>query len=646
MLNFFHARKRVIILSLIFLLISSILLFSTQGLINFSGRTLLAKIGKESITKDEFNRTFSLYLQRQKNIKKTDSSYTNNLETEKVFFHHYVNELILQNFIRENNIIVSDASVREMIQTLPMFSHLNSKNGNFDVKQYRLFLAKLGYTPKKFDQIIRHSIAKDRLVDSVLESSITSKIVSEKVALMTNAKYKIQKISFPLEKFKPTITPNEEILMKFYQQNPSLFEVSKKAHIEYIYLDAHKLKVSEPKEEELIEFYNKNIDRYTVPNSVRASHILIEVPQKSNTEAKKSAKLKAESLLIQLRNDPSSFSVLAKKHSNDRSSASNGGDVGYFYQGMMEPNFEKAAFSLKKNEISDVIESEFGYHIICVTDIKTPHTMEFNEVKRQVNSAVIAEKQNKSFLAARDIAVSSTAKDLETLQDLEKETGVKTSHTIIKYSDLSDQPHQLHATIDKILNHREFIRLVFSLDKEKKKYKVIALPIDENKMIVVRLIKCDSAYIPPYKKIVDKVRTTWLHQQSLNLANQKSEVIFKQLQTKKKIIENGYFFEPPIIIDPHTSGFSTEEQQAILAIQEPQLKKGSVYIRAKSIDGSFVIYKILSINIDKNHSKSFASQFDQELHLNIAKNEYIAFLNLLKNNTAIKYYDTSKHLMF
>ncbi|MBK5273814.1 MAG: peptidylprolyl isomerase [Desulfuromonadales bacterium] len=135
-------------------------------------------------------------------------------------------------------------------------------------------------------------------------------------------------------------------------------------------------------EEDVRKFYDQNADKFTRPETVKASHILIGVDAKATVEEKKTARKKAEKLRKELAGG-ADFAALAKANSTDASSQQ-GGDLGYFAKGQMVPAFEKAAFALKTGEISDVVETQFGYHIIKLTEKKASEHVEFKDAKPRI----------------------------------------------------------------------------------------------------------------------------------------------------------------------------------------------------------------------------------------------------------------------
>ena len=163
-------------------------------------------------------------------------------------------------------------------------------------------------------------------------------------------------------------------------------------------------------EKAINEYYKNNPDKFIEGESIKASHILLMVDKNAAKDAKETAKKKIDGLLIRVKKGED-FAKLAKENSDDKGSGQNGGDLGFFSKGMMVPNFEKAAFSLKKDEVSEVVETEFGYHIIKLTDKKPSRTIPQSEVHDRL----------KNFLKSME----ANKKVSEYLADLRKKADIK-----------------------------------------------------------------------------------------------------------------------------------------------------------------------------------------------------------------------------
>jgi len=175
-----------------------------------------------------------------------------------------------------------------------------------------------------------------------------------------NEKVKLDVVPVTAEAFRSQVSASEQDLQAAFDKDKEKYRIGEKRAIRYalVSVDGVRQRVTVP-EAELEAFYTQNKAQYTTPGQVRASHILLQTEGKDDA----AVKARAEGLLARARGGED-FAALAKANSEDQGSAQNGGDLDYFGRGRMVPEFEQAAFALKPGEISELVKSQFGYHII------------------------------------------------------------------------------------------------------------------------------------------------------------------------------------------------------------------------------------------------------------------------------------------
>ena len=186
-------------------------------------------------------------------------------------------------------------------------------------------------------------------------------------------KYQNEKVKLDYALIKPDdleakISPTDAEIKAYYDQNKAKFQIPEKRVVRYALLDLMQLRQNTPvTDDELKVVYQQNIKDYQVPNRVHPEHILLMTVGKTDAEVAE-IKKKADDLLAQAKKKGANFEDLAKKYSEDPGSKAKGGDLGWIVQGQTVPEFEKAAFSLNKGETSDLIKTQYGFHIIKVLD--------------------------------------------------------------------------------------------------------------------------------------------------------------------------------------------------------------------------------------------------------------------------------------
>lgn len=268
-------------------------------------------------------------------------------------------------------------------------------NGSLSSKdQFQAALAQQGITLQDVVDEARDQVIMRKLQSAVLGSVVVSPKEIEAEFRKKYERARIQYIAFPPAKFRDQAKPTDEEVRKLYESSKASFTQPEKLNYQVAVLDQDKTAASiNVTDEQLRTAYAGALDNFRMPERVRARHILLKTEGKSDAE-KKALQAKAEDLLKQLKNG-ADFAELAKKNSQD-GSAENGGDLGWFVRNQMVPEFDSVAFTLKPKELSGVVTTQFGYHIIQVTDKEAAKLKPFEEVKdelaKEVRSQSVADK--------------------------------------------------------------------------------------------------------------------------------------------------------------------------------------------------------------------------------------------------------------
>lgn len=229
---------------------------------------------------------------------------------------------------------------------------------------------------------MRNDLAARQVQAGVAQTAFIPTVPADLALSAYFERREVQLARFATADFAARVKPEDSELEAFYQANQTLFQAPEQASIEYIVLDIDAVrKTIKLSEQDVRSYYEQNAARLSGPEERRASHILISAAKDAPAAERQKARERAQELLAQVRKAPDSFAQLARKHSQDPGSAPNGGDLDFFPRGAMVKPFEDAAFALKKGEISEVVESDFGFHIIRVTDIKAPKQKSFAELR-------------------------------------------------------------------------------------------------------------------------------------------------------------------------------------------------------------------------------------------------------------------------
>ena len=385
----------IVVVSFVLLYIPSFMRDGAQGA---ASNAVVADVEGREITAAQFRRTY------QQQMAAYRQSYGANID-DKLLKQLGIDQRIVQQMIQEEaslaeaqrlGIKASDAEVRERILALPAFQ----ENGQFIGDQRYRQLLRMQNPPMRADEFedqVRRSIVVEKLQAAltgwmtVADSDVATEFKKR------NEKVKVQVVNFPADKFREGVVATDPEVAKHFEDHKESYRIGEKRKIRYLTIDQEGLRARATVTGQQIErTYNDNIQQYSTPEQARASHILLKTEGKDEAAVKK----QAEDLLAQLKKG-ASFEDLAKKNSQDEVSAAKGGDLDYFNKGQMVPEFDKAAFTLPIGQLSDLVKSSFGYHIIKVADRKPASTKTLAEVRPQIEDQL---KYEQAQAAAQKLA--------------------------------------------------------------------------------------------------------------------------------------------------------------------------------------------------------------------------------------------------
>lgn len=383
--------------------------------------TVLADVEGQSITVAEFQRRYNAQLQQYRNAYggQISEQMLRQLGIDQQILQSLVDEQAMVAEARKQNLTVSDVEVRQRILSLPAFM----ENGQFiGETRYRQLLSMQNppLTTREFEEQLRQAILAEKLRTSVTGwMSVSDADVAQEFR-QRNEKVKLELVPLTADSMKGQVTVTDADLQARFDANKETYRIGEKRKIKYALLDVETVRGTVQVPDADVEaFYTQNKAQYTTEGRVRASHILLKTEGKDEA----AVKAKAEALLAQVKAPGADFAALAKANSEDEGSAVNGGDLNYFGRGQMVPEFEQAAFALKAGEVSGLVKTTFGFHIIKVIDSQTETSRPVAEVTPEIVDQLKwqkAQQQAEQIAKAMEAAIKSPA-DMEKVA---KERGV------------------------------------------------------------------------------------------------------------------------------------------------------------------------------------------------------------------------------
>lgn len=518
MFDFVRRHTKIMQFLLFLLIFPSFVLFGIQGYNRFREKgEPVASVNGVDITQSEWDNAHRVQVERMRNsMPNVDVKLLDSPEAKYSTLDRMVRDRLLQVAAEKLHLAVSDQRLANELQQNPNIASLRRPDGSLDLERYRELLAAQGMTPESFERQVRFDLASRQVMAGLGASSFAPAAVAD-VAL--NAYYQqrqVQIARFNTADFISKVNPTDADLETYYKAHADQFMSAERADVEYVVLDLASVEktVSVP-EAELKTYYEQNQERLASLEERRASHILINAPASASAQDRAKAKAKAEELLAQLQKSPEKFAELARKNSQDPGSAEKGGDLDFFARGAMVKPFEDAVYGLKKGETSGVVETEFGYHIIRLTDIRTPKQKSFEDARESLQNEVRHQLAQRKFAEAAEQFTNTVYEQSDSL----KPAAEKLKLEIKQASQIGRDPVPGNA----VLSQPKLLAAIFSADSIEKKHNTEAVDVGPNQMAAARIVRYSPARILPLDEVKTRVREQVVAQQAAELARKTGE---------------------------------------------------------------------------------------------------------------------------
>ena len=341
----------------------------------------IAEVDGRPVTAGDFQQRYLLQIQqyRQQFGAGINDQLLRQLGVDQQVLGQMIDEQVALIEAERQGIHVSDEELAQQIFAIPAFQ----ENGRFIGEQrYEQLLQSQNppLTKSQFEDSLRRSLALDKLRSALTGWISVSNADVESEYRRRNEKVKLQVVAITADSFRSQVTVADADIAPYFEAHKTDYRVGEQRKVKYLLLDRElaRQKVAVP-QTDIQRYYNDNIQQYQTPEQIRASHILLKTDGKDEAAVRK----EAEGILAQVKAG-GDFAALAKKYSEDEGSKAKGGDLDYFGRGRMVPEFENAAFMMQPGQISDLVKSQFGFHIIKVIDKRPASTTPLEQVRNQI----------------------------------------------------------------------------------------------------------------------------------------------------------------------------------------------------------------------------------------------------------------------
>ena len=511
-------HSKVVMLVLFLLIIPSFVLVGIDSNYFSGGSPAVARVDGKDIKQDEWDNAHRMESDRiRAQSPGIDARLLDSPQARYATLERLVRDRVLAAAAQKMHLLTSDAQLARELQAIPQIAALRRADGTLDTEAYRALVAAQGLSPEGFEARMRQDIGISQVLGSVINSSMAS---PAEAALAFNAllqRREIQLAQFKAADFAGKVAVTDADVQAYYQAHPDEFQQAEQANVEFVVLDLDAVKASITlSEDDLRTYYKENLARLSGQEQRRASHILINAPKDAPAAEREKARAHAQELLAQLRKAPGSFAELARKNSQDPGSAPAGGDLGFFGRGAMVKPFEDAVFALAKGDLSDVVESDFGFHVIQLTDIKQPQAPSFEELRPKLEADLKQQQAQRKYAELAEGFANAVYEQPDNLAAVAEKYGLKVQMAI----GVRRQPV---AGATGALASARFLEALFQPDSLQSKRNTEAVEVAPSTLAAGRITTYQPAMTLPLDKAQGKARTLYLASKAAELARQEGE---------------------------------------------------------------------------------------------------------------------------
>lgn len=522
MFDFVRSNTRLLQFLLLLLIVPSFVFFGVQGYTSFRDQAAaeVAKVDGHPITQQEWDQAHLRAVDRaRRQMPGVDARVFDSPEIKRETLDQLVRERVVLAAVNRQHVAVSDERVVRIFQTDPQFAPLRNPDNSVN----KALLAAQGMSSEGFLQQLRQDLAMRQVLQPVAESALGTKAATQAALNAFLQRREVQVQRFDAKDYVAKVNPTDADVEAYYKSHEAQFRAPEQAQIEYVVLDLESLKqgISVP-EDELKKYYNENVARYTQAEERRASHILVKAEKSAPAEERAKAKAKAEALLADLRKNPGSFAELAKKNSDDPGSKERGGDLDFFARGAMVKPFEDAVFAMKPGELSNVVESDFGFHIIRLDAVRGGTVQPYEQVRGPILEEARKQQAQKRYAEAAEQFSNTVYEQSDSLQPvIDKLKLAKQTATVQR----QPAPNATGA-----LASQKLLDAVFGNDALRNKRNTEAVEVGPNQLAAARVVQHTPARTLPLAEVKDRVRERVVAEQAAALARKEGEARLAQLR--------------------------------------------------------------------------------------------------------------------
>ncbi|MDO6385214.1 SurA N-terminal domain-containing protein [Uliginosibacterium sp. 31-12] len=582
------------------------------------GADAVAKVGKVEISSYQLDQA----VRDQENSLREqlggafDKAYVESPAFKTAVLDRLINETALKGSIADSRLVVSAEAVQSYIKSEREFQ----ENGQFSFPMYEARVRAMGLTPAAFEQRVREGMAQQQLMLPIAYSAFAPAPSVQYFLALEAEERSVAELVFDAAGYASKVKLTDDAARKYYDANQARFQTPEQVRLEYIQLSlesiTRNLNVTEA---DARKWYDENQKAFEGSEERRASHILVQVPADAKPEVRAAARKKAEDILAQVKSMPAKFAELAKSASDDPGSAEKGGDLGFFGRGAMVKPFEDAAFALKQREISGLVETEFGYHIIQLTDSRGGKAKSYDEVKADAMAGARKQMGNQRFAELADQFGNMVYEQPDAL----KPVADKFSLPLVQTDWLARE------ALPPLLRNAKLQAALFSADSLQNRRNTEAVDLGNGVVISARILDHKPVATRSFDEVKSQAEELARAEEASRLALADGEVALKKLQAGE-VVSGGW--KSAKSVKRGSPELSADSRKAIFAVSTD---KFPVYAGSAHGD-AYSVYRIEKVNKGAEVAPAELVEARRQFALTLGQEDLRAYIAGIRNRQGVQ----------
>lgn len=559
--------------------------FGIESFVNDTGGVdIIAQVGDIKITQPELENALREQQERlrQQFGRDIPQDMLDNPKVRQTVLDGLITQRVMALHVQKQHLLINDQQLGAAILNVPAFQ----EEGRFSRALYDGYVASQGLSPQEFERRLRLDISLQQVMSAVRLAGVPGQYAANRwIAAMQEVRNVNEMLLRPAD-YLAQVKLAPEAVKTYYDGHHAQFETPERVRVDYVVLSQQALldKVS-VSDEQVSEAYARNLDHYRQPEEREARHILINVAADAREAEVAAARQRADEVLAKLQKDGSitNFSALAKEYSQDPGSAAQGGSLGWFARGAMVKPFEDAVFGMQPNQLSGLVRSDFGFHIIRLDGVRGAQVKPLEVVREDIRQELRTQEAARLYAEYAEAFSNMVYEQADSLQPAVDKFGLTLQHSAwLTRAALAAQGNG-----DDPLSSPKLLAQVFAAEAITEKRNTEAQEVAPNTLVSARVVAHEPAALQAFDKVAPAIEQQLRNAEARRLAQQDGEA---RLASLKKSEPLSLTWGAARDVSRTSNNLAPEALRAVFALADQGDQAG--FAGAVLADGSYALYRI------------------------------------------------------